>query len=251
MIERYRYFLEVAYKGTHYHGWQIQDNAKSVQEVIQNALSTLLRSKVSTMGSGRTDTGVHAKQQFLHFDYTKEIDGADFLKRINAILPFDIAGLGLRKVSPEAHARFDAVLRKYEYHLINWKNPFLKDLAWHCYYKLDVQAMNNAAALLLEYRDFECFSKTHTDVHNFNCEIKEAHWEQKEGGLIFHITANRFLRGMVRAIVGTLVDVGRKKIEPEKFREVIQSKSRSKAGSSVPPDGLYLSQVIYPQRIFI
>ncbi|MFC4873109.1 tRNA pseudouridine(38-40) synthase TruA [Negadavirga shengliensis] len=246
-----RYFLEVAYQGTRYHGWQIQQNARSVQEEIQNALSTLLRCSIATMGSGRTDTGVHALQQFLHFDYGGEIVGGDFIKRINAILPHDIAVLDLRKVVPEAHARFDALARKYEYHMVARKDPFSKNLAWHCFYELDVEAMDKAAALLMEYRDFECFSKMKTEVNHFHCEIKEAFWEQNEGRMIFHIMANRFLRGMVRAVVGTLVEIGRGKMEVEGIREVIESRSRSKAGPSVPPDGLYLSQVIYPQRIFV
>ncbi|UCS95097.1 tRNA pseudouridine(38-40) synthase TruA [Echinicola marina] len=246
-----RYFLEVAYKGTRYHGWQVQPNAVTVQEEIDKALATILRRKIDTMGSGRTDTGVHGKQQYLHFDSEEILDKRTFLKKANAVLPKDISIYDLREVKAEAHARFDAVWRSYEYYISLRKNPFEEELSWQCYYSLDVEAMNEAAKLLLKYRDFECFSKVKTEVNHFECEIKTAYWEQKDQHLIFHITANRFLRGMVRAIVGTLVEVGTGKMDKEGFRAILESKSRTKAGAAAPARGLFLSRVIYPEEIFI
>ncbi|WP_215225158.1 tRNA pseudouridine(38-40) synthase TruA [Echinicola shivajiensis] len=246
-----RYFLEVAYKGTHYHGWQVQPNAVTVQEEIDKALATILRSKVDTMGSGRTDTGVHGKQQYLHFDFEEILDKRTFLKKVNAVLPKDISIYDLREVKPEAHARFDAVWRSYEYYISLRKNPFEEELSWQCYYPLDVEVMNSAAELLLSHRDFECFSKVKTEVNHFECEIKTAYWEQKDQHLIFHITANRFLRGMVRAIVGTLVEVGTGKMDKKGFQSILESKSRGKAGAAAPARGLFLSSVIYPEEIFI
>jgi tRNA pseudouridine38-40 synthase len=251
MIDHKRYFVELAYKGTAYHGWQIQQNANSVQEEINNAFSKILRNPVEVMGSGRTDTGVHAKQQYVHFDSALDIDGADFLKRANSILPKDIAVYDIRQVRLDAHARFDAQWRSYEYHITLQKQPFLVEQAWYCFYKVEMDRMNEAALLLLEHTDFECFSRVKTSVNNFNCKIKAAYWEQKDQHLIFHITANRFLRGMVRAIVGTLVQVGMGKIDKEDFKSVLQSQKRSKAGSSAPPHGLFLSRVTYPEDIFI
>ncbi|GGF23795.1 tRNA pseudouridine(38-40) synthase TruA [Echinicola rosea] len=246
-----RYFLEVAYKGTNYHGWQVQPNAVTVQEAINNALSTILRQRVATMGSGRTDTGVHGKQQFLHFDWKGEVKKDSFLKKINAVLPKDISAYDLREVHPESHARFDAAWRSYEYHISLRKNPFEETLSWHCFYRLDVAKMNEAAALLLQHRDFECFSKVKTEVNHFECEIKTAFWEQKDHHLVFHITANRFLRGMVRAIVGTLVEIGKGQLDLSGFQQILDSQDRRKAGIAAPPHGLFLSRVTYPEKIFI
>lgn len=246
-----RYFLELAYKGTRYHGWQIQPNANTVQEEINKALATILRKEVETMGSGRTDTGVHGKQQFLHFDHSEALNKRDFLKKLNAVLPKDISIYDLLEVTPDAHARFDAEWRSYEYHISLRKDPFGEELSWQCFYRLDVKAMDEAAQLLLQHRDFECFSKVKTEVNHFECEIKTAYWEQKAHHLVFHITANRFLRGMVRAIVGTLVEVGTGKMELEGFRQVLESKDRQKAGSAAPPHGLFLSQVTYPEKLFM
>jgi len=251
MIVQKRYFVELAFKGTAYHGWQIQLNAHSVQEEINNAFSKILRHPIETMGSGRTDTGVHASQQFLHFDTHVEIIKSDFLKRANSVLPKDIAIYDIREVLDSAHARFEALWRSYEYHITLRKEPFLEEQAWYCLYKVDVEKMNEAAALLLDHTDFECFSRVKTNVNNFNCKIKSAYWEQKSQHLIFHITANRFLRGMVRAIVGTLVQVGMDKIDHEDFKMILLSQKRSKAGSSAPPHGLFLSKVTYPEHIYI
>ncbi|MBD8489860.1 tRNA pseudouridine(38-40) synthase TruA [Echinicola sp. CAU 1574] len=246
-----RYFLEVAYMGTHYHGWQIQPNAVTVQEKINDALKTILRKEIETMGSGRTDTGVHGKQQFLHFDFEEGLERKTFLKKLNAVLPKDISVYDLREVRQEAHARFDAAWRSYEYYISLRKNPFEQELSWHCYYQLDLEKMNKAAQLLLNHRDFECFSKVKTEVNHFECEIKTAFWEQKDQHLIFHITANRFLRGMVRAIVGTMVEVGMGKLDVKGFQDILNSKNRGKAGAAAPSQGLYLSEVTYPEEIFI
>ena len=250
-MENRRYFLELAYKGTSFHGWQIQANAHTVQEEINKALSLVLRFPVETMGSGRTDTGVHARQQFLHFDAPALEDKKDLLKRLNAVLPKDIAVYEVREVIPEAHARFSALSRSYLYYISLRKNPFEEGLSWQYFNALDIEKMNDAAGVLLEYRDFECFSKVKTEVNNFECEIKSAFWEQKEQHLIFHITANRFLRGMVRAIVGTMLQVGDGRLDQDGFRAVIESKKRRNAGVSVPPQGLYLSYVAYPEDIYI
>nr|WP_308428807.1 tRNA pseudouridine(38-40) synthase TruA [Echinicola pacifica] len=246
-----RYFLELAYNGTHYHGWQIQLNAVSVQEELNKALQTILRKPIDTMGSGRTDTGVHGKQQFVHFDHEEIADARTFLKKVNAVLPKDISVYSLREVLPHAHARFNAQWRSYEYYITLRKDPFEEEFSWHCYYQLDLTKMNEAAQLLIVHRDFECFSRVKTKVNHFECEIKTAFWEQKDRHLIFHITANRFLRGMVRAIVGTLVEVGTGKIDLADFQAILDSQQRAKAGSSAPPRGLYLSKVEYAEEIFI
>lgn len=251
MIDKKRYFLELGYKGTGYHGWQIQGNALTVQEIVEDAISVLLRDSTSILGSGRTDTGVHASQQFVHFDADEITERDTFIKKLNGVLPKDIAAFELRPVTPGAHARFSAKWRSYEYRISIQKNPFEEDLSWFCYYKLDVSRMNEAAELLLHYLDFECFSRVKTEVNHFECKIKEAYWEQIGQHLIFHITANRFLRGMVRAIVGTLVLVGRGKLDLEEFRAIILSKKRIRAGSSAPAQGLFLTKVVYPESIFI
>lgn len=250
-MENTRYFLELAYKGSSFHGWQIQANARTVQEEVNKALSLLLRFPVDTTGSGRTDTGVHAQQQFLHFDAPQLLDKASLLKRLNAVLPKGIAIYDLREVRSDAHARFSALSRSYLYYISLRKNPFEEGLSWQHFTALDRSKMNDASDILLGYSDFECFSKVKTAVGNFKCEIKEAFWEQKEHHLIFHITANRFLRGMVRAIVGTMLQVGEGKVDMDGFRAIIESKKRGNAGISVPPQGLYLSSIIYPEDIFI
>ncbi|MCH7401037.1 tRNA pseudouridine(38-40) synthase TruA [Belliella kenyensis] len=246
-----RYFLEIAYNGAAYHGWQSQKNATSVQQTIETALSTLLRVPVAIMGSGRTDTGVHASQQFAHVVIESEIHLPDFLKKLNALLPKDIAVYSILPVRDEAHARFDAVWRSYVYKIATRKDPFGNGLNW-CYYRpLDILAMNQASRLLLSHEDFECFSKVKTDVNHFGCKIKTAFWEQIGNEIHFHITANRFLRGMVRAIVGTLVLVGEGRLTLEQFQEVLDSKDRSNAGSSAPASGLFLCSVVYPEDIFV
>ncbi|WP_209329569.1 tRNA pseudouridine(38-40) synthase TruA [Lunatimonas salinarum] len=246
-----RYFLELAYEGTNFHGWQIQENASSVQEEVERALSTILRAPTQVMGSGRTDAGVHAKQQFAHFDCLEIADKKEFVKKINAVLPLGIGVYQVHQVVEDAHARFDAQWRSYEYVIGLRKNPFEAGLVWRCFYDLDVDRMNRAASLLCTYEDFESFSRVKTEAKHFRCKIKEAYWEQKDQHLIFHITANRFLRGMVRAIVGTLVQVGRGQIDAEGFEGVIKAKRRVIAGASAPPQGLFLSKVVYPTHVFI
>lgn len=251
MSERNRYFLDISYKGTRYHGWQIQENAFTVQEALEAGLSTYFRAPISVMGSGRTDTGVHASMQVCHFETDLKIDRDKFLRAINGILPKDISINSIREVKADAHARFSAKSRSYVYRMILQKSPFIEDYVWRHYFNPDIDRMNEAAKILLQYNDFECFSKVHTAVKHFRCEIKSAHWEQKDGELQFHITANRFLRGMVRAIVGTLVSIGLGKIEPEELHQIIESKDREKAGKSAPACGLFLSQIAYSEDIYL
>ncbi|WP_338193407.1 tRNA pseudouridine(38-40) synthase TruA [Flagellimonas marinaquae] len=245
-----RYFIQFSYFGKAYHGWQNQPNAITVQEVLEKALSTLLRDKIDVVGAGRTDAGVHAKQMFCHFDFDSIEDKKDLAYRLNAFLPDDIAVQEIRTVVDGAHARFDAIERTYEYWLVREKDPFLFDYAHWVKHPLDLPAMNEAAKMLLEYTDFECFSKSNTDVKTFNCDVRQAYWEARADKWVFTITADRFLRNMVRAVVGTLLDVGLKKITSEDMHRIIASKDRSEAGVSVPAKGLYLTKVIYPKDIF-
>ncbi|MGW9687067.1 tRNA pseudouridine(38-40) synthase TruA [Flagellimonas sp. 2504JD1-5] len=245
-----RYFIQFSYFGKAYHGWQNQPNAITVQEVLEKALSTLLRDKIEVVGAGRTDSGVHAKEMFAHFDVDTIKDTEELLYRLNAFLPEDIAVQNIRKVNAEAHARFDATERAYEYWIVQEKNPFYSDFAHFVKLPLDVDAMNQSAKYLLDHKDFECFSKSNTDVKTFLCDVKSVFWEIKPDKLIFTISADRFLRNMVRAIVGTLLDVGLGKMKPEEIKAILQSKDRGKAGVSVPAKGLYLTKVSYPKRIF-
>ncbi len=248
MLHPGRYFIEIAYKGTAYHGWQIQPNALAVQQVLDKALNTLFREKIETLGCGRTDTGVHATCFFAHFNLENEhlADKTTIIKSLNGLLPYDISAKKIIKVNENAHARFDAVLRSYEYHIHFEKDPFKTDTSWLVRDKLNIELMNKAASILLDYDDFGAFCKTNADNFTNICKLSNAIWEQKDGNLIFHISADRFLRNMVRAIVGTLVDVGKNKLQPEAIRKIIESKNRSNAGSSVPACGLYLTKVVYP-----
>jgi tRNA pseudouridine38-40 synthase len=246
-----RYFFEISYNGTNYAGWQSQLNATGVQAVVEEALSKLLRTEIKIVGSGRTDTGVHCEQQFFHCDIEKEFDAQNLVLRMNSFLPSGISIYSIRKVKREASARYNATERTYQYRITRKKNPFLEGLAWHYFKTADIKTMNKAASLLLGEHDFESFSKVKTDVNHFVCEIKMAVWEENNDTLEFTITANRFLRGMVRAIVGTLLDVGSGKITVNEFQSIIKSKDRKKAGANVPPYGLYLTKVKYPQSIFV
>jgi len=243
-----RYFLELSYNGTAYHGWQIQQNAISIQELINKALSTICRQEIETLGCGRTDTGVHARQLFAHTDIPADIDVMNprFLLSINAMLPHDIALKRFIKVAPDAHARFDASLRSYEYHIHFSKDPFLHNLSWLLRDKPDLILMNKAAKLMMEYRDFSCFSKSNTQTFTNNCVISRAEWCPVDKGLVFHISADRFLRNMVRAIVGTLVRIGKGEMNVDDIHRIIESKDRSNAGESVPACGLFLTEVKYP-----
>ena len=205
----------------------------------------MLFRSIALVGAGRTDTGVHAKQMFAHFDFDLHFDVSSTLFKLNSFLPNDVVVLSLQKVSDQFHARFDAKSRTYEYHMHSQKNPFLTDQSWFFSQTLHIGLMNQACEVLMEYTDFECFSKIHTDVHTFNCTIQSAFWIQNQHQLIFTITANRFLRNMVRAIVGTLINIGLEKVSLPEFRQIIESKNRQKAGFSVPAHGLFLTKVDY------
>jgi tRNA pseudouridine38-40 synthase len=242
-----RYFLELQYKGTNYAGWQIQDNAIAVQQKLNEALSVLLHHNTETIGCGRTDTGVHATQFFAHFDVDKEITHSDkFLFSLNGMLPLDISIIDLHLVDDKAHARFDASERSYQYFIYQTKNPFLKETAMFFKRTLNVELMNQACELFKTYNDFSCFSKSNTQTKTNICSISNAHWIQEDDLLIFSISADRFLRGMVRAIVGTLLLLGEGKISFSDFKSIIESKDRSKAGLSVDAHALYLTSIKYP-----
>lgn len=244
-----RFFIELSYNGKAYHGWQNQPNAISVQEVLEKALSTILKTKISIMGAGRTDAGVHASQMFAHFDFDKNIESKDLVYKLNSLLPKDIAVTSIFEVKPEAHARFEALSRTYHYKISTSKNVFDYDFAYQVHLPLDVDAMNAACKILFQYKDFQCFSKVNTDVKTYNCDIKEAFWTKEKNQLIFTITADRFLRNMVRAIVGTMINIGLGKIKSEDLHTIIASKSRGEAGFSVPAHGLYLVEIIYPENL--
>ncbi|MGB6153865.1 MAG: tRNA pseudouridine(38-40) synthase TruA [Pricia sp.] len=244
-----RYFIQFSYFGKPYHGWQKQPNAITVQQVLDAALSTLLRHPIETLGAGRTDTGVHAKQMFAHFETEEISEETNLVYRLNALLPEAIAVQQIYEVSDDAHARFDAVKRTYEYWVVQSKNPFHSDFAHYVKHPLNIADMNEAAAILLAYEDFECFSKSNTDVKTYRCAITKAIWEVKDDKLVFTITADRFLRNMVRAIVGTLLEVGQGKRTVDDVKRIVNSKDRSEAGPSVPAKGLYLTSVLYPGNI--
>ena len=245
-----RYFFEISYKGTNYHGWQIQQNAISVQQVLYEKLKLLLNEEIELTGSGRTDTGVHARQQFFHADFSKAIDVEDFKYHFNAVLPADILIRSIRRVIPEAHARFDALSRTYEYLIIKQKNPFRQNEAFVYPWETNLDLLNEAAVQLVGKHNFESFSKVKTQVNHFNCELLEAHWKHDGDLIVFRIKADRFLRGMVRAIVGTLLMVNEGKIKLAEIHKILNSRDRTKAGRSVPAEGLYLSEITYPSHIF-
>lgn len=245
-----RYFLEIAYKGTNYHGWQIQPNAITVQEVVNKAISTILQVQIETIGCGRTDTGVHASQFYLHFDSDQKLSSDRFINNMNGVLPDDIAAISLHHVKDDAHTRFDATLRGYVYKIKHNNTPF--EAGEYSLFKqhLDIDKMNEAAHVLLKHTDFESLSKVHTEVKTFNCKITRAEWIPTDNGLNFHIEADRFLRGMVRTIVGTLQQVGLGKMTVQEFENIILAKDRQQAGASAPARGLFLCRVEYPNSIF-
>lgn len=246
-----RYFLEIAYKGTNYFGWQRQPNELSVQQVVEDCLSTFLRQEIAIVGAGRTDSGVHAKQMFAHFDVEPIEDVGNFIFRMNSFLPKDIVIKNIYEVGAEAHARFDALERTYEYKVVIGKDPFMQDTAFQVNQKPNIEMMNQAAKMLLNHSDFQCFSKSKTDVKTYICSVKEAFWKKDGNKLIFTIKADRFLRNMVRAIVGTLLDIGHGKKTIEDLERILNSKNRSMAGASVPGHGLYLVRVQYPKELFL
>lgn len=245
-----RFFFEIAYNGKNYAGWQSQANAVGVQAVVEDVLSKIFRKETKIVGSGRTDAGVHCEQQFFHVDIEKSFDQVLLIQQLNSFLPKDISIQSIRGTRTDASARYNATARTYRYRITSKKNPFLEGLAWHFFKTVDLDSMNEAAALLLGEHDFECFSKVKTDVNHFLCKVKKAEWRTEGDLMEFTITANRFLRGMVRSIVGTLLDVGVGKISLKDFQAIIHSKDRKKAGANVPPYGLFLTKVRYPSGIF-
>ena len=251
-----RYFIQLSYDGTGYHGWQVQPNGVSVQEVLQKALSTLLRQPTEVTGAGRTDAGVHASMMVAHFDWPADHEGegceempldcTQLTYKLNRLLPPDVAVQAVRPVGPKMHARFSATRRTYHYYIHTRKDPFLRGYSWQVNVPLDFALMNEAAQVLLEYSDFTSFSKTGTDVKTNICQLTEARWEQlKPGEWRFTVSANRFLRNMVRAIVGTLVEVGRHRMTISQMRHAIEAKDRQRAGESVPGHALYLTNIEY------
>ncbi len=244
-----RYFIELAYQGAAYSGWQRQPNASSVQQSIEEAMSILLKSQISIVGAGRTDAGVHARQMFAHCDIERDFDPEQLTDRLNSYLPSDIVIHRIFVVSAQAHARFDATARTYEYWLTLGKDPFLSSGAHAVYKTPDFELMNKVALKLLNHVDFQCFSKSKTDVKTYNCDVSHARWTQRDGVWVFTITADRFLRNMVRAVVGTLLEVGLGRMNEQEFDQVLESKNRSAAGPSVPGHALYLTKIDYPETI--
>lgn len=244
-----RFFIQFSYFGKAYHGWQNQPNAITVQEVLEGCMATLFRQKIDLVGAGRTDAGVHAKEMYAHFDVEIWPELPDVVYRLNSLLPNDIAVNHIFEVRADAHARFHAVSRTYTYQIIKKKNPFRQDYAHLVLQDLNLSLMNKAAQLLIGKRDFECFSKSNTDVYTNNCDLQNAKWAKEDDVLTFTITADRFLRNMVRAIVGTLIDVGTSKYPVDYVNTILKSKNRALAGVSVPAKGLYLTAIKYPNDI--
>lgn len=252
LSKMHRYFILLAYKGSNYVGWQIQPNGLSIQEAIQNALSTILRETVDVVGAGRTDAGVHAESMFAHFDLSKPIeDRVELVRRLNNFLPKDIAVKMIYPVKENAHARFTAIARTYNYYLTTKKTPFQYELKRRVYFEPDIDKMNQLCSVLMEYSDFTSFSKLHSDAKTNICHVSEAYWEKKGDEIIFTITADRFLRNMVRSIVGTLLEAGRGRLDEKGFRQIIEKQDRRVAGDSAPAHGLFLKDVKYPDDIWI
>jgi tRNA pseudouridine38-40 synthase len=253
----HRYFIKISFDGTRYNGWQVQKNsAETVQQKINDGLSRLLGEKIEVYGCCRTDTGVHAKELFAHFDSTKESlhikKEADWLYKFNKMIPTDISIDRIFQVKETANARYDATLRVYNYFIHPKRNPFLEGRSYHYYSELNLELMNRAAKLLMKHNDFSAFSKMNTQVKTNICKIKKAEWKRdKEGNLVFVISADRFLRGMVRMIVGTMLLLGKDKIGIEDFKEILESKDCRNAGALAPACGLYLVKVDYPKKIFL
>lgn len=250
-----RYFTEFEYNGSRYHGWQNQPNALSVQEVMERAFGMLLHQPIDLTAAGRTDTGVHARMMVAHFDTETAIEAPEQLCfKLNGLLPEDIAIHWIRPVREDAHARFDATSRTYEYWLMQRKSAFSDKLITRTYFQLDFERMNDACEVLLEEKDFASFCKAHTDVKTTLCDVRRAYWRPAEGQAdtwVFTIEADRFLRNMVRATVGTLIEVGRGKLSKDDLRRILREKSRCAAGQSMPADGLYLTHISYPEELFL
>jgi tRNA pseudouridine38-40 synthase len=242
-----RIFIQLAYKGTNFFGWQIQPDEPTIQEDLEIALTKLNRQvEVKVVGCGRTDTGVHASQYFAHADIPFEIDLDQLKYKMNSMVSKDIVIHDIQKVPAETHARFDACKRTYHYFIHEQKDPFVNDISWQRSGDLNIHEMNKACLLLLKHKDFECFSKVKTEVNNFNCDIFDCSWSKTDKGLVFSISANRFLRNMVRAIVGTMIQIGEEKMTLDEFKAVLHSNNRSEAGQSVPARGLFLAKIEYP-----
>lgn len=245
-----RYFLEVRYKGTNYSGFQIQENAATVQFEVEKALLVFYKEPIRLTGSSRTDAGVHARQNFFHCDTEQQMQTLH-IYNINAILPADISLRSIRQVNSDAHCRFHAISRTYEYHIYNTKNPFLTNTAWYYPYHVDISLLNLVSACITGEHNFEAFSKRNSQVHTYICNVFQASWAETDEGLVFKIEANRFLRGMVRALTATQLKVGRKLIDIEGFKAIIESHDCKKADFSAPGHGLYLKEVKYPTGIFV
>lgn len=245
-----RYFLDISYKGTNYHGWQIQSNGNTIQAEIENALSTIFQKTISIVGSGRTDKGVHATQQIAHVELDKPFELENLKYKLNSFLPSDISINNITRVTSEAHARFDATKRTYHYHLHHEKNPFKQDSSYYFSQEINGELISEGCKIICDWENFECFSKVHTEVNNFNCQIFTARWEQNETHSRFVVEANRFLRGMVRAMVGTLLDVGTGKTSIDDLKNILKSNDRSLAGRAVPAQGLFLEKIEYPEKIY-
>ena len=248
----YRFFITFSYDGKNYVGWQIQPNGMSVQQVLQQSLSTILRQEVEVVGAGRTDAGVHAREMTAHFDWEGDPFALDDLVyKLNNFLPKDISISTIREVRPDAHARFSAISRTYTYYVTTVKNPFIHEYSYRLFFQPDIEAMNKLCEILKEYTDFTSFSRLHTDVKTNNCRIEYGRWEKKGGLYQFTIRADRFLRNMVRAIVGTLLEAGRGRLDEQGFRRIIEARNRSVAGESAPGHALFLEKVIYPDNIWL
>ncbi len=246
-----RYFIYFSFNGKHYHGWQKQKNSLTVQEKIEESLSVLLKDKILVTGAGRTDAGVHAKEMVAHFDFNEHFENSNKLVfKLNQFLSNDISVKSLKSVKNNAHARFDAISRTYEYHISRDKDVFSEEYSYHLNYSLNKKKINEAIKIIINNKDFKCFTKSKTNVTNYICNIIDSKWMEFDKKYVFKITANRFLRNMVRSIVGTLIDVGLEKTSIDDFIEIIMSKNRSMAGYSVPAKGLFLTKISYPEEIF-
>jgi tRNA pseudouridine38-40 synthase len=244
-----RYLIKLCFDGTRFHGWQLQPNAPTVQETLLSALKVLVKDVEEITGCGRTDTGVHAKEFYAHFDTQLQLeDTVKTAYSLNGLLPADILINSVEQVSVDLHARFSAISRTYQYHINFQRNPFRKEYACTIFYRPDVALMNEVCTILMQHNDFQCFSKVHTQVNNYRCTISEAFWKMEDEELVFTITANRFLRNMVRAIVGTMLELGNHKISVEEFKAILHSGSRADAGFSVPAKGLFLTKIMYPDE---
>lgn len=244
-----RYFLELAYKGTAYSGFQVQENANTIQAEVQHALEVIFRTAFALTGSSRTDAGVHALQNYFHFDTELAITDK-IVYNLNALLPATISVKGVYRVPADAHCRFDAVARAYTYYIYKRKNPFMNDRGWMYPYPVNINLLNEAAGILRLYNDFTSFSKRNTQVSTFLCAVEQSEWCQEEGGvLVYRVKANRFLRGMVRGLVGTMLKVGRAQISPDNFRDIIEARNCTRVNFSTPPQGLFLTRIFYNEAV--